>query len=169
MSAFGGYSGQAYSPEGDKGRFVLPPDFRRAVKESSRGQRILCLARHERWQCLVGFGLSRHDELEAQLKREEIFAAKNNKELDLDARRMKLFSYIQLPFDDSGRFILPDGLRRRAKIEGGMFFSAAGRFFTAWSPAQLDLMPDDFEDLKEACRDLVEEAEAKAAKKGGSK
>ena len=35
MSAFGGYSGQAWSPAGDKGRFVLPPAFRKAVKESS--------------------------------------------------------------------------------------------------------------------------------------
>ena len=58
MSAFGGYSGQAFSPAGDKGRFVLPPAFRKAVKDSS-GSRVLCLAAHDRFACLVGFGLSR--------------------------------------------------------------------------------------------------------------
>ncbi|MEN9718753.1 MAG: hypothetical protein RIQ99_1631, partial [Pseudomonadota bacterium] len=31
---------------GEKGRFVLPPDFRKAVKESGLGDRVLCLAKH---------------------------------------------------------------------------------------------------------------------------
>ena len=65
---FGGFSGQAFSPLGEKGRFVLPPLFRNAVKESSDG-RVLCLDKHPRFTCLVGFGLSRQLELETQLVR----------------------------------------------------------------------------------------------------
>jgi MraZ protein len=167
LSAFGGYSGQNYSPVGDKGRFVLPPDFRKAVKESSGGQRVLCLAKHDRWRCLVGFGLSRHEELEEQLFRDEQLAVERGKDFDRDLRAMKLFSYSKMSFDDSGRFVLPESLRKSARIKSGLFFQGAGRFFTAWDPEQLDVMPGEFEDLKDACRDLVEEAEAKAGRKGG--
>lgn len=169
MSAFGGYSGQAYSPAGDKGRFVLPTDFRKAVKESSGGQRILCLAKHDRWKCLVGFGLSREVELEAQLDREEQNALTAGKDFDRDLRAMSLFGYKKLGFDESGRFIMPENLRKRAVIEDGLFFHGAGKFFTVWSPAQLEQMPEQWEDLQAACEDLVAEAQAKAAKKGGGK
>ena len=169
VSAFGGYSGQAYSPAGDKGRFVLPSDFRKAVKESSGGQRVLCLAKHDRWKCLVGFGLSREDELEAQLDREEENALRAGKEFDRDLRAMSLFGYRKLTFDESGRFIMPDNLRKRAVIEDGLFFHGAGKFFTVWSPQQRDQMPEQWEDLQAACQDLVEEVEAKSAKKGGAK
>jgi len=79
--SFGGYSGQAFSPAGDKNRFVLPPSFRKAVKESSGG-RILCLDKHDRWNCLVGFGLSRNEELSAQIDREEERALRLGRDFD---------------------------------------------------------------------------------------
>ena len=91
--SFAGYSGQAYSPAGDKGRFVLPPLFRKAVKESSEG-RVLCLAKHERWNCLTGFGLSRKSELEDQLEREEDRAIRLDKDFDRDLRAMQLFGFV---------------------------------------------------------------------------
>ncbi|KWV90405.1 division/cell wall cluster transcriptional repressor MraZ [Erythrobacter sp. YT30] len=169
MSDFGGYSGQAYSPAGDKGRFVLPPDFRKAVKESSGGQKILCLAKHDRWKCLVGFGLSRHDELENQLDREEKNAVASGQPFDREMRALRLFGYKKLPFDDSGRFVMPDMLRRRAGIEDGIFIHGGGRFFTVWAPDELANMPAEWEDLQADCEDLIAEAEAKAAKKGGAK
>ena len=38
------YSGQGFSLLGEKGRFVLPPVFRKAVRDSGQGERVLCLA-----------------------------------------------------------------------------------------------------------------------------
>ena len=58
------YSGQDFSLQGEKGRFVLPAEFRKTVKTSSGGERILCLAKHDRWNCLTGFGLSREAALQ---------------------------------------------------------------------------------------------------------
>ena len=104
---FSGFSGQAFSPAGDKGRFVLPPLFRSAVKDASDG-RVLCLDKHPRFQCLVGFGLSRMTELETQLDREEDRAGPD---FDRDTRAAQLFGFARVPFDDSGRFVLPDHLR----------------------------------------------------------
>lgn len=160
----GSYSGQAFSPAGDKGRFVLPPLFRKAVKESSEG-RILCLAKHERWNCLTGFGLSRRIELEAQLDREENIAIERDRDFDRDLRAMQLFGFVEVPFDESGRFVMPDHLASLANIEDGLYFQGAGRFFTIWNPAELAAMGEGWESAQAACRNLVDDAQAKAKKK----
>ena len=105
-------------------RFVLPPQFRKTVKDSSDG-RILCLAKHDRWDCLSGFGLSRKSDFAAQLDREE---ALYGREFDRDLRATQLYGFAEVPFDDSGRFIMPDHLIDLGKVEDGLFFSAAGTF-----------------------------------------
>lgn len=161
---FTGYSGQAYSPAGDKGRFVLPPLFRKAVKESSGG-RILCLTKHDRWQCLVGFGLSRKLQFEKQLEREQEIAFKYDREFDWETRSAQLNGFAEVPFDDSGRFVMPDYLRKLGHIDQGLYFQGGGAFFTIWNPAQLAQMGDDWIAAKAACEALVEEASAKAKKK----
>lgn len=153
---FGGYSGQAYSPAGDKGRFVLPPLFRKAVKDSSDG-RVLCLAKHPVWNCLVGFGLSRKAELEAQLDREEELAYRAGRDFDRDTRASQLFGFSEMPFDDSGRFVMPDHLRSLGRIDGGLYFQGGGRFFTLWNPEELAKMGDDWASARAACASLLDE------------
>ena len=152
--AFAGYSGQAFAPAGDKSRYVLPPLFRKAVKESSEA-RVLCLAKHDRWNCLVGFGLSRKPELEAQLDREEDIAIRNGKDFDRETRSSQLNGFVELPFDDSGRFVMPDYLRTLANIGDGLFLQGGGRFFTLWNPSELAKMGDDWAAAKAACEALV--------------
>lgn len=161
---FAGYSGQAFSPAGDKGRFVLPPLFRKAVKESSNGK-VLCLTGHDRWNCLVGFGTSRRFEFETQLDREEEMAFKFGREFDRETRSSQLNGFAEIPFDDSGRFVMPEYLRGLGDIEDGIFFQGGGRFFTLWNPVELARMGDDWATAKAACRALVAEAQAKAKKK----
>lgn len=164
MSAFGGYSGQAFSPAGDKGRFVLPSAFRKAVKESSGGNRILCLAVHDRFDCLVGFGLSRTDQLHAQLDREEERAIRmNDFNFDREVRAQQLFGFEQLPFDDSGRFVMPEHLRELGKVEGGLYFQGAGNFFFVWNPEELMRMGPEWKGAQASCAKLVA-----AAKKGAA-
>ena len=156
MSAFGGYSGQAYSPSGDKGRFVLPPAFRKAVKESSGGNRILCLAAHDRFDCLIGFGLSRTDKLNEQLEREDERAIRLGlADFDRDVRAQQLFGFEQLPFDDSGRFVMPDHLRDLGKVGEGLYFQGAGDFFFVWNPAELAQMDAAWKGAQASCAKLV--------------
>lgn len=158
--AFAGFSGQAYAPAGDKSRYVLPPAFRKAVKESSDG-RVLCLTKHDRWNCLVGFGLSRREEFEAQLDREEDRALARGQDFDREARSSQLNGFAELPFDDSGRFVMPEYLRNLADIGDGLFFQGGGRFFTLWNPAELMKMGDDWAAAKAACEALAGDAGAK--------
>lgn len=161
--AFGGFSGQAYSPAGDKGRFVLPPLFRKAVKDSSDG-RVLCLAKHPEWACLVGFGLSRKSELEAQLDREEELAYRAGRAFDRDTRASQLFGFVELPFDDSGRFVMPEHLRNLGRIGEGLYFQGGGRFFTLWNPEELEKMSDDWASAKAACASFLADNGAKGGK-----
>ena len=158
-----GYSGQAFSLRGEKSRYVLPPAFRKPVTESSDG-RILCLAKHERWNCLTGFGLSRRGELEIQIDREEERALRLGRDFDRDLRAMQLYGFSQLPFDASGRFVMPDHLTELGCLEKGVFFQGAGSFFMLWSPVELYKMGEGWEPAQAACRQLEIENEAKGKK-----
>jgi MraZ protein len=91
------YSGQGFSLRGEKSRFVLPPQFRKTVRESSDGARVLCLAKHERWNCLTGFGLSRREAFAAQLDREETIALQAGRDFDRDLRAVQLYGFSEVP------------------------------------------------------------------------
>ncbi len=158
------YSGQGFSPIGEKGRFVLPPDFRKAVRDSGEGERVLCLAKHDRWKCLVGFGLSRLRALEAQIDREERNALDRNQEFDRELRAAQLYGFARVPFDDSGRFTLPDRFYKLADIGKQLFFQGGGAFFTLWNPDELARMGAGWEDAQAACLEFA--AQAAAGKPG---
>lgn len=162
------YNGTGFSLLRDKGRFVLPPQFRKTVKDSSDDKSILCLDKHDRWPCLIGFGLSRKDGFEAQLDREEDLAAKRNLDFDRELRGLQLNGFAQLPFDDSGRFVLPEYLAELGGVEDQLYFQGAGQFFVIFSPKQLAEMGQGWEGAQAACRQLAAEAIAKAKGKGGA-
>lgn len=158
------YSGQGFSLQGDKGRFVLPSGFRKTVRESSYGAKTLCLAKHDRWNCLTGFGLTRRDGFEAQLDREEALAAQTGKDYDRELRSLQLYGFFEVPFDDSGRFVLPEHLAKLSGIDERLYFQAAGAFFTVWSPAELAKMGGGWESAQAACASLEAEALSKVRK-----
>ncbi|MCJ2185066.1 division/cell wall cluster transcriptional repressor MraZ [Novosphingobium sp. 1949] len=156
------YSGQGFSLLRDKKRFVLPNTLRPTVRESS-GKDVLCLAKHAEWNCLVGFGLSRVDDFEKQLDAEEERADRAGRPYNRDKRAMQLYSFQQVPFDGSGRFVLPDALMGLANIEDQLFFQGVGRFITLWNPAELYALEGDGEmaTIVATCRSLAEAEIAK--------
>lgn len=156
------YSGQGFSLQRDKNRFVLPNQFRSTLKESSGGKAIVCLAKHDRWKCLTGFGLSRVDEFADLIEREEERAIRAGKEFDAEKRAFDLHKFYEVPFDGSGRFVLPDDLVTLGRVEGQLYFQGAGQFFTAWAPDQLEAMGDGWEDAQLSCRNLAAKDLAKA-------
>lgn len=153
------YSGQGFSQQRDKNRFVLPAPFRSTLKDSS-GKAVVCLAKHDRWDCIVGFGLSRLDEFNQQIEQEQAIALQRGEPFDADKRAMDLFGFHEVPFDGSGRFVLPDPIVTTANIGDQLYFHGAGRFFTAWNPESLAKMGEGWESAKAICASL-------AAKEGG--
>lgn len=162
------YNGQALTLLGDKGRFVLPPEFRNIVKLSSEG-RTLCLLKDEEFDCLVGFGLSREDDFEAMLDREEDRAIRLDRDFSRLKRSNQLYGYKKIPFDDSGRFTMPDYLISLGKITDALYFQGAGSSFTIWSPEVLACQDDGWASAKAACADMMAEVAAKAKKRAGGK
>jgi MraZ protein len=152
------FHGVGFSLRGEKGRFVLPATFRRMVKDASAGSRTLCLAMHERWPCLTGFGLSRLDDLPAQIDREENAALSRGAEFDRELRQAQLYTFQDVPFDDSGRFVLPEYLGGLAGLETEAFFNGNGPFFTIWNPGALMEMGAEWKPMQAACRALAAEA-----------
>lgn len=159
------YSGQGFSLQRDKNRFVLPTGFRAPLRASSAGNSVLCLAKHDRWKCLTGFGLSRVEEFEDLLEKEREVAMQTGRDYDADKRAMDLYNFHEIPFDGSGRFVLPEDLAVLSGIEGEIYFQGAGRFFTAWSPEQLYAMPEGWEAAQMSCRTLAAKESGKARKK----
>mgnify|MGYP005988736619 CR=1 FL=1 len=149
---------------GEKGRFVLPTFARKKIREASEG-RVLCIAKHDKFKCLTGFGLSRVDAFQQQIDREEEIAIRTGAEFDRDTRASQLFGFAEISFDDSGRFILPDHLIALGGVEDGLYFHGAGEFMTIWNPAHLADMGSDWEQAKVTCESLIAAAEAKAKKK----
>jgi MraZ protein len=160
-----GYSGQGFSLRGEKGRYVLPPAFRNAIAPDASSPRVLCVAKHDRWNCLSGFGLARTASFAAQLEREEERATRLNQDFDRDLRSMQLWGFAEIPFDASGRFVLPDHLGELGKLRDGVYFQGAGDFFTLWAPDELYAMGAGWEGPQAACRKLESDAGAKGKRK----
>lgn len=159
------YSGQDFSLQRDKNRFVLPPQFRKTLKASNGDEKgSMLLVKHDRWECLVGFGASRIAELAAQLDREEELAARAGREFDKEKRSLDLYTFEEVPFDGSGRFVLPENLSAMASIDDQIFFQGGGAFFTAWSPAELEKMGPEWKNAKAACASLAAKELKKARK-----
>ena len=160
-----GYSGQGFSLRGEKGRYVLPPAFRNAIAPGDSSPRTLCLAKHDRWNCLTGFGLDRTASFEGQIDREEDNAVRLGKDFDRELRSIQLWNFSEVPFDASGRFVMPDHLAELCSIEDGICFLGGGRFFTLWSPRQLYAMGQGWEGQQAVCRKLESDAGAKGKRK----
>jgi MraZ protein len=158
------YRGQGFSLRRDKNRFVLPNLFRGTVRESSGGQSVLCLAKHERWPCLVGYGLSRVEEFEDIIAEERQFAMQAGQPFDRDALALSLYTYHEIPFDGSGRFVLPEDLATLAGVDDQLYFQGAGQNFFVFAPNELAGLTDTFwKSSQAACVALA--AKELAAKK----
>lgn len=160
-----GYSGQGFSTRGEKGRYALPPAFRKAIAPTEDTPRILCLAKHDRWNCLTGFALSRTESFEAQLEREQETAMRMAREFDWEQRVSQLWSFQEVPFDASGRFVLPDSLGQLCQMDAGISFLGGSPFFTLWAPQALYAMGAGWEGQQAVCRQQEAEAAARGRRK----
>ena len=152
------YNGRGFSLRGEKNRLALPASLRKDVVASSGGERVLCLAKHHSWTCLIGFGRSRIDTFDAYLDSEQERATRLGKEFDRDALAMSLYAYDEVPFDASGRFVLGDDLAELGNLRDEVFLNGAGEFFTLWNPDELYAMGAPFDAAKVFCRKLQADA-----------
>ncbi len=166
MSGAFAYSGSAISAIDDKGRLSVPAFLRKNLIESSDG-RTLCLGTHEKWDCLVGFGLSRKADMLTEIEKQWEAAIARGESFDKDAAGARKFSSLQdLSFDASGRFILPPQLREIGNLESNVLFHGIGTTFCLWNPQTLldttDDVPVDRRLVEHHLKEAGQKSEGKA-------
>jgi MraZ protein len=97
----------------------------------------------------------KHQKLERLLEKEETSA---DAQLEYQQRNLMAFAATEeVPYDSSGRIVMPPMMRRKGKIEDLALFLGAGETFQIWNPAQLLADKSIPEDLKDIVRYRLEE------------
>jgi MraZ protein len=150
------FNGSALTAVDAKGRLSVPA-FIRSVIERRSDARAVVIGPHEIANCLTGYdrGYARilHAENERRRLNEE--AAGGSAETHF-ARARRTFGLTEdVPYDTSGRIILPPMMRRKGQIDDLALFVGIGGTFEIWNP-QLALQSGDA-DLRELAAFRLEE------------
>jgi MraZ protein len=131
------YSGQGLSGIDAKGRVGIPAGLRATLEGNSDG-RTLVIARHPNLQCIVGHDRGWLSVLEERLRADEERERAAGREFDYYAAAEKAFGQAEeVPYDSSGRFILPNFMKHIGDLDDLAFFFGAGPFFMIWNPRLL--------------------------------
>ena len=145
------FRGNALNAVDAKGR-VSVPAFLRSVIERRGDDRTIVLAKHDQFACLSaydpGYAALKHAKIERQFEKDEL---NPEAELAYQARTLMAFGATEeVPYDSSGRIVLPPMMRRKGAIEDLALFLGAGETFQIWNPARLladDRIPEDMKDI----------------------
>jgi MraZ protein len=145
------FQGSALNAVDAKGRVSIPA-FLRGVIERRGDVRTIVLAKHESFSCLSAYDPAyaalKHAKLERLLEKEE-----TNPEAQLDYQQRNLMAFAateEVPYDSSGRILMPPMMRRKGEIGDLALFLGAGETFQIWNPQLLlkdARIPDDLKDI----------------------
>ncbi len=153
-TVFKGYALQAID---GKGRVALPAPMRLIV-EGADANRSLLLTDDRKRQCLRAGDQGWSDRLYDRSETDAARALDAGKDIDRDEIGSKALGHLDdVPFDASGRFILPPFLRGKGDLTTLAFFWGAGDSIEIWSPTVLLADPDADPGKKERCAWLMQE------------
>ncbi|MGE0180152.1 MAG: division/cell wall cluster transcriptional repressor MraZ [Sphingomonas sp.] len=150
------FRGGALNAVDAKGRLSVPAFIRQKIERRS-DERLIVLARHAEIPCLIGYDSNYSAILwEESERRREKEADEGAELLVAFDRDSGLFgSAIEVPYDPSGRILLPGRLKKRARIDDLALFVGMGGSFAVWNPqVALESGPRQVRELAE---DLLEE------------
>jgi MraZ protein len=131
------FIGHAVQAIDAKGRVAIPADLRLQM-ETNNGGRSLFLDMHEDESCLIGFDSGWVRARREQIARDEAFERDQGRPFDLAMARRDPFTTAEpVPFDASGRFILPPFLRDLAGLTNEAFFAGSMDYIEIWNPARV--------------------------------
>ncbi len=130
----------------------------RLIVEGADANRTLLLTDDRKRHCLRGGDPGWADRLYDRTEADATRALDAGKEIDRDEIGSSAFGHLDdVPFDASGRFILPPFLRGKGKLTGFAFFWGAGDSIEIWSPEVLLADPHADAGKKERCAWLMAE------------
>ena len=145
------FQGSALNAVDAKGR-VSVPAFLRGVIERRGDARTIVLAKHDSFPALSAYDPAyaalMHAKLERLLEKEETSATA---QLEYQQRNLMAFAASEeVPYDSSGRIVLPPMMRRKGGIEELALFLGTGETFQIWNPSLFlkdDRVPEDMKDI----------------------
>lgn len=157
------FRGYALQGVDDKGRVAIPAALRSTLETNTppradgKDARQVVISIHEEGACLTGFDTVAANEQVADLKRREADVVGTSGTRNWEMLRLGIGPSETLPFDASGRFILPGFPRDEAGIEDLAFFYGVGESFEIWDPRRLIKHPTAPDAMKAACRYLCKQ------------
>jgi MraZ protein len=152
------FQGSALNAVDGKGR-VSVPAFLRSVVERRGDARTIVLAKHESFPCLSAYDPAyaalKHAKLERLFEKQE-----GDSEAALEYQQRNLMAFAateEVPYDSSGRILLPPMMRRKGQVEDLALFLGAGETFQIWNPQLFLAEPRVPEDMKDIARFRLEE------------
>jgi MraZ protein len=132
-----------------KGRVAIPAFLRTAIEKNGDG-RLVTIAKHETSPCLIGYdrGWTRH--LREQMRVDEASERAAGRDYDRHNANRRAFGLVEeVPYDASGRFIIPGFMKDKAGLTDTAFFYGTGDTFEIWSPTVLLAAPGVDAEMKE--------------------
>ena len=150
------FQGSALNAVDAKGRLSVPA-FVRSVIERRSEARAIVIGAHEVSPCLTAYGRNYARNLYQEMERRRLAEeAKGGAIEEHYSRARRLFGMTEdVPYDSSGRIILPTMMRRKGKIEDLALFVGVGGVVEIWNP-RVALAEGD-RDLKEIAAYRLEE------------
>jgi MraZ protein len=152
------FQGSALNAVDAKGR-VSVPAFLRTIIERRGEARTIVLAKHEVFPALSAYDPAyaalKYAKIERLAEKEETIGGS---ELDYARRTMMAFGATEeVPYDSSGRILLPPMMRRKGGLEDLALFIGAGETFQIWNPKAFLADNNIPEDMKDIARFRLEE------------
>ena len=149
------FNGSALNAVDAKGRLSVP-SFIRGVIERRSDAKALILGAHEVDPCLTAYDRGYARYLHAENERRRLNEEAQGEAGNHYARARRTFGVTEdVPYDTSGRIILPPMMRKKGQIEDLALFVGVGGTFEIWNP-HLALKSGDA-DLKELAAYRLEE------------
>jgi MraZ protein len=150
------FQGSALNAVDAKGRLSVPA-FVRSVIERRSDARAIVIGAHEVSPCLTAYGRGYARNLYSEMERRRLAEEEKGGNLeDHYARARRMFGMTEdVPYDPSGRIVLPPMMRRKGKIEDLALFVGVGGIVEIWDP-RVALAKGD-RDLKEIAAWRLEE------------
>ena len=147
------FQGSALNAVDAKGRVSIPA-FLRGVIERRGDARTIVLAKHDAFPCLSAYDPAyaalKHSKLERLLEKEE---TSPDAQLEYEQRNLMAFAATEeVPYDPSGRIVLPPMMRRKGQVEDLALFLGTGETFQVWNPRLFLKDPRVPEDMKDIAR-----------------
>lgn len=152
------FQGSALNAVDAKGR-VSVPAFLRSVIERRGDARTIVLAKHDNFPALAAYDPAyaalKHAKLERLAEKQETDHAAD---LDYARRTMMAFGATEeVPYDSSGRIVLPPMMRSKGGIEDLALFIGVGETFQLWNPKLFLADPNIPDDMKDIARFRLQE------------